>query len=133
MIAPVLPGITDDVPHLTALVRAAKDAGARFAGSATLRMYGGVRRRFMPVVAAHFPELLAKYERAFDGHGDLAGRYVAAFKRRVTRIRREVGIPSSPTMGRAGGQADGRTEQEAMQQELALQSLSVEPSVRSPA
>ncbi|MFI5207092.1 MAG: radical SAM protein [Gemmatimonadales bacterium] len=124
MIAPVLPGITDDVPHLTALVRAAKDAGARFAGSATLRMYGGVRRRFMPVVAAHFPALLAKYERAFDGRGDLAGSYVTAFKRRLTRIRREIGIPSSPAPGRSGESAVGQSEQEALQQELALQSLS---------
>src|SRR5258708_6146058 len=110
MIAPVLPGITDDVPHLTALVRAAKDAGARFAGSATLRMYGGVRRRFTPVIAEHFPELLAKYERAFDGNGDMAGSYVAAFKRRLTRIRREIGIPSSPTIGRTEAPMDGRTE-----------------------
>ncbi len=105
------------MPHLTALVRAAKDAGARFAGSATLRMYGGVRRRFMPVVAEHFPELLAKYECAFDGQGNLAGSYVAAFKRRLTRIRREVGIPSSPTIGRTEAPMDGRTE---LQQTLSL-------------
>jgi DNA repair photolyase len=100
MIAPVLPGITDDVPHLEALIRAAKNAGARFAGSASLRMYGGVRRRFLPVVAAEFPALLAKYERAFDPHGNLSGSYIVALKRRVGRLRRQIGIPSSPMVGR---------------------------------
>ncbi len=97
LIAPVLPGITDDTPHLEALLRAAKDAGARFAGTATLRMYANVRRRFMPVVAEEFPELLPKYERAFVRNGEMAPAYVAAFKRRVTMLRRKIGIPASPT------------------------------------
>lgn len=120
MIAPVLPGITDDVPRLTALVRAAKDAGARFAGSATLRMYGGVRRRFMPVVAEHFPELLPQYQRAYARSEELAPSYVAAFKRRLTRIRREIGIPSSPTIGGTEAPRHGRTELDELQQALSL-------------
>ena len=97
MIAPVLPGITDDVPHLAALLRAAQDAGAAFAGTALLRMYGGVRRQFLPVVAEHFPALLPRYERAFGSGGVLSPVYVAALKRRVTLLRRAIGIPAAPT------------------------------------
>jgi DNA repair photolyase len=97
MIAPILPGITDDVPHLEALLRAAKDAGARFAGTVPLRMYGGVRRRFLPVVAEEFPHLLAKYEHAYGSNQELSPVYVAALKRRVTRLRRAIGIPAAPT------------------------------------
>jgi DNA repair photolyase len=122
MIAPILPGITDDVPHLEALIRAAKNAGARFVGTTPLRMYTNTRRRFLPLVAAEFPHLLAKYQRAYAASGTLSPVYVSALKRRVTKLRREIGVPSSPTVrvrldGRDGqdGQ-DGRVEQ----QELSL-------------
>jgi len=112
MIAPILPGITDDVPHLEALISAAKNAGARFAGTTPLRMYAAVRRRFFPVVAAEFPHLLAKYERAFDGGGALSPSYVAALKARVTRLRRKIGIPAAPTTERTPGVWEEVTQQE---------------------
>ena len=117
MIAPVLPGITDDVPHLEALIRAAKNAGARFVGTTPLRMYAHTRRRFLPLVAAEFPRLLAKYQRAFAESGTMSPVYVSALKRRVTKLRREIGVPSSPT---TAGRQDGTTarEQESEQQEL---------------
>lgn len=116
IIAPVLPGITDDVPHLEALLRSARDAGARFAGTATLRMYTNVRRRFMPVIAEEFPQLLAKYERAFAGSGLLSAEYTAAFKRRVTMLRRKIGLPSSPVTTRMQDSEEGSLQQ----QELSL-------------
>ena len=123
IIAPVLPGITDDVPHLSALLRAAKDAGARFACTSTLRMYHNVRRRFFPVVAQEFPQLLAKYERAFVKNGEMSDAYVSAFKRRVTMLRRQVGIPASPTIRGRSTQAPRRwlaTQEDTVQEELQL-------------
>ena len=123
MIAPILPGITDDVPHLEALLRAAKDAGARFAGTVPLRMYGGVRRRFLPVVAQEFPALLPKYERAYDARQMLSPVYVAALKRRVTRLRRRIGIPAAPTTRGTEAQRHSGTAQmtKSDQVELSLQ------------
>ena len=123
IIAPVLPGITDDVPHLEALLRAAKDAGARFACTATLRMYHNVRRRFFPVVEQEFPQLLAKYQRAFVSNGEMSSEYVGAFKRRITRLRRMAGIPASPTL--AGRQTSAprrwlRGDEQMVQEELQL-------------
>lgn len=115
MIAPVIPGVSDDVPHLEALLRAAKDNGARFAHAAPLRMYGGVKRRFLPVVAREFPGLLAKYERAFDRSGIVSPAYAGALKRRVSLLRRKIGLPSVPS------RAERREEPKAIeQQELAL-------------
>lgn len=119
IIAPVLPGITDDVPHLEGLLRAAKDAGARFAGTATLRMYTHVRRRFFPLVAAEFPALLAKYERAFATSGALSPAYVSALKRRVTLLRRKIGLPASPTTARGRDMMSSGPD-EMTQQELLL-------------
>src|SRR3989449_2555585 len=68
IIAPVLPGITDDVPHLEALFRAARDSGARFVCAGPLRLYAAVRDRFLPVIRQHFPALAERYTRAYAGH-----------------------------------------------------------------
>jgi len=115
MIAPVLPGITDDVPHLEALIRAAKNAGARFVGTSPLRMYAHTRRRFLPLVAGEFPRLLARYQRAFAVSGTLSPVYVSALKRRVTKLRREIGVPAAPMTGRTDAQTHGRTEEREQQ------------------
>jgi len=92
LIAPVLPGITDDVPRLRALLRAAKDAGAAFAHGSPLRLYPAIRPRFLPLVARDFPALLPRYERAFNERGELSAAYAAALERRVDGLRREAGL-----------------------------------------
>ena len=115
MIAPVLPGITDDVPHLRALLRAAKDAGAAFAHCSPLRLNPAIRPRFLPLVARYFPALLPRYERAFDERGYLSATYTAALERRVERLRREAGLMED-------GRTNARTHRltEALQWELPL-------------
>jgi DNA repair photolyase len=92
LIAPVLPGITDDVPHLEALMRAAKDAGAAFARADPLRLYPPIKRRFLGVVDQEFPALLARYERAFDVRGFVTKEYAAALNRRVAQLRTKTGF-----------------------------------------
>ena len=116
MIAPVLPGLTDDVPHLRALLRAAKDAGAASAESSPLRLYPVIKPRFLPIVAREFPALLPRYERAFDERGELSAAYAAALERRVARLKREVGFEERAD---TGAQGHGGTEQ-ALQWELPL-------------
>jgi len=92
MLAPVLPGITDGVPQLLSLMRAAKAAGAAFVHADPLRLYPAVRATFLPVVARHFPALLARYERAFDERGRVTQTYARALERRVERLRRRTGF-----------------------------------------
>jgi DNA repair photolyase len=133
MIAPVLPGITDDLPHLLALLRAAKQAGAAFAHVVPLRLYPGVRPQFLPVVAREFPELLPRYQRAFDARGEVKSEYVAALRRRAGRLKREVGyVEAEGTEGTESTGAQGHSHTEtrrrwraeaaprAVQEELAL-------------
>jgi len=115
MIAPVLPGITDGVPQLTALVGAAKEAGAAFVHVSPLRLYAGVRQRFLPLVAKAFPGLLPRYERAFDASGEIGPVYREALERRVERVKREVGFVEDEG---TGAPAYRRTE--APQWELPL-------------
>jgi DNA repair photolyase len=94
MLAPVLPGITDGVPHLEALMRAAREAGAHFVRAEPLRLYPGIRRRFLPAVAEHYPHLTARYESAFDARGIVRRDYAAALQRRIARLRQKWGVPS---------------------------------------
>jgi DNA repair photolyase len=116
MVAPVLPGITDGVPHLRALLRAAKDAGAAFAHCAPLRLYPAIRPRFLPLVARHFPALLPRYERAFDERGELSATYAAALERRVDWLRSEAGLGEIAGTGAQGHGGTGA----AVQWELPL-------------
>ncbi|OGT95100.1 MAG: hypothetical protein A3I79_05800 [Gemmatimonadetes bacterium RIFCSPLOWO2_02_FULL_71_11] len=121
MVAPVLPGITDGTEQLAALLRAAKDAGALWVRADPLRLYANVKRRFLPVVAEEFPALLPKYERAFDVRGIVRPEYAAALKRRLTRLRRELGVPSGDEGGtEARGHSGTESWCEAAQQELPL-------------
>jgi DNA repair photolyase len=95
MIAPVVPGVTDGVPQLLALMRAAKAAGAVCVHAEPLRLYPAVRSTFLPVIARHFPALLTRYERAFDAKGLVTAEYARALERRVERLKRRVGFRES--------------------------------------
>ena len=110
MIAPVLPGITDGVPQLRALMRAARAAGAAFVHASPLRLYPAVRSMFLPLVARHFPVLLPRYERAFDAHGVVRDEYADALERRVARLQREIGFPTWAEDEAARGRYRRRSE-----------------------
>jgi DNA repair photolyase len=98
IVAPVLPGITDDVPHLEALFRAARVAGARFIHAGPLRLYPAVRDRFLPVLEAHFPQLAARYRRAYARQSGAPGAYARALNRRVRRLQAQFGFPVNDGM-----------------------------------
>ena len=92
MIAPVLPGVTDGTAQLLSLMRAAREAGAAFVHAAPLRLYPAVKPTFLPIIARHFPALLARYERAFDARGSITDEYADALERRVERLVCELGF-----------------------------------------
>ncbi|HEY6157492.1 MAG TPA: radical SAM protein [Gemmatimonadales bacterium] len=98
IVAPVLPGITDDVPHLEALFQAAREAGARFIHAGPLRLYAAVRERFLPVVDAHFPHLSERYRRAYAHASGAPRAYAAALARRMRRLQRRFGFPENEGM-----------------------------------
>ena len=98
IVAPVLPGITDDPPGLEALFRAAREAGARFIHAGPLRLYPAVRDRFLPVVDAHFPELGERYRRAYARSSAAPRSYAIALQRRIQRLQRQYGFPVNEGM-----------------------------------
>lgn len=107
ILAPVLPGITDAAPHLRAVLRAARDAGAGSAHIGPLRLYPAVREPLMPVLKRHFPKLVRRYAAAYGRAADAPFRYRSALAARFTALAGEIGLPVyafSATSGR-------RTEQ----------------------
>ena len=99
LVAPILPGITDGVPHLRRLLSAAKRHGARFAHPSPLRMYRAVRPVFLPAVERHFPELVSRYQAAYRRAEDAPKAYARALKARFVWLAREVGLPTDDRFG----------------------------------
>jgi DNA repair photolyase len=92
IVAPVLPGITDDVGRLDALFAAARAAGARFVHAGPLRLYPAVRDRFLPLLTQHFPDLVPRYEKAYARQGAAPRDYARALSRRVNALQRKHGF-----------------------------------------
>jgi DNA repair photolyase len=93
IVAPVLPGITDDVPHLEALFQAAREAGARFVHAGPLRLYPAVRDRFLPVLEDQFPHLTARYQRAYRRQSGAPRDYTRALAARIKSLQARFGFP----------------------------------------
>ncbi len=67
MIAPVVPGVTDDEPHLEAVIRAAAEHGAGFVAPNVLHLRPGTKEWFMPALREAYPHLLPRYQRFYRG------------------------------------------------------------------
>jgi DNA repair photolyase len=98
IVAPVLPGISDDVIHLEALFRAAREAGARFVHAGPLRLYPAVRERFLPLLAERFPRLEERYRRAYRNRSGAPRAYARALAARIKTLQARFGFPLNEGM-----------------------------------
>lgn len=67
MLAPVIPGLTDDERHIEQIVIAAKEHGASFVSPNVLFLKPGTKEWFMPALRSAYPHLAGKYERYYRG------------------------------------------------------------------
>ena len=67
MLAPIIPGLTDDRESMEAVVHAAKEHGAAFIGDNVLYLKPGTKEWFMPFLRETYPHLLPQYERFYQG------------------------------------------------------------------
>jgi DNA repair photolyase len=121
-LAPVLPKLTDSLPTLEAVVKAAADNGARWLWSGTLHFEPAVRDWFFTALQRHFPQTLPDYERVFGAAGANGARYVPkvyadALAGRVNEIRSGYGLASThrptPRLGQAASRAGDVADQQA--------------------
>jgi DNA repair photolyase len=98
LVAPILPGITDDVAGLSGLLAAARQLGAHYAVASPLRLGPAARRRFLPYLAEEFPELSARYQRHFARAEQVSPAYQRALHRRFEALQRLHGYDVSEGM-----------------------------------
>jgi DNA repair photolyase len=98
-LAPILPGITDAVESIEAVVAAARAHGAASFGSAVLRLAPQVKEHYLAFVSETFPDLLPRYERAYAGT-TISSDYQTAIERRLARIRHRYGFVEDTMHGR---------------------------------
>ena len=92
LIAPILPGLTDSRRDLSALMRAAKEAGARYVAGLALRLGPTAKARFLPVLAREFPALAARYQRHYAQRVNAARAYTEALAQRIRALKRRHGF-----------------------------------------
>jgi DNA repair photolyase len=100
LIAPVVPGITDDRDGLGKLIARAKDAGARYVSGAALRLGPAARRRFLPYLVREFPHLAERYQRHYARSDNASPMYCKALSARLRELQRAYGFPEDTYMQR---------------------------------
>ncbi|MEA2712531.1 MAG: hypothetical protein QOK27_492 [Gemmatimonadales bacterium] len=92
LVAPIIPGITDDWAGLARLIEAAKEAGARYVVGSALRLGPAARHRFLPLLEQEFPELAERYRRHYAGKDHVSQSYQDALTRRLRLLQQAYGF-----------------------------------------
>jgi DNA repair photolyase len=93
LVAPIIPGITDQWAGLAALMEAAKEAGARYVVGSALRLNAATRHRFLPFLVREFPELVERYRRCYGTGASARRAYADALMRRFQVLQRTYDFP----------------------------------------
>lgn len=112
LVAPVLPGLSDDAESLDAVVKASAQAGASsISGGQVVYLKAGTREVFLAHLARTHPELVERYEALYPGiyaPGDLRREV----KRRLDlAIERHVGRPVTIAVTRSSRRAPSRRQE----------------------
>ena len=90
--APILPGLSDRPEQLEAVVRVAREAGARGIWASVVHLRPGVREHFLEALACDWPEEVARFEALFATRAYLP----AAAAREITAPVRHATASPSP-------------------------------------
>lgn len=93
LLAPILPGITDDVGHLTEIVEAAKEHGAESLHAIPLHLGDVTRDAFFNYLKQARPELIPEYDRLYQRKYAPA-QYRQQVQKVVAAIKTRVGFTS---------------------------------------
>lgn len=91
MLAPIIPGLTDDEENMESVVRAAREHGAAFVGDNVLYLKPGTKEWFMPFLRETYPHLLPQYERFYRG-SFAPRRYTEEVHETVQALRERWGL-----------------------------------------
>jgi DNA repair photolyase len=101
LVAPILPGLTDDDEHLDEVLAACAAAGVAHASPIVLHVRPGIRDHFMPWVKRSYPWLYPRYVELYGKRAYAPKAYQEEVSERFARLRLRHGIgPSSHRPGR---------------------------------
>ena len=106
MLAPIIPGLTDDRENMESVMQAAREHGAAFVGDNVLYLKPGTKEWFMPFLRETYPHLLPQYERFYRG-AYAPRRYTEEVSAAVQELRERWGLTPSHQKPR---QPVGQTE-----------------------
>jgi len=103
MLAPILPGLTDDPSKLEEVVQAARDHGAGYLHDNVLFLRPGTREWFMPFLREAYPHLAERYARYYRGWY-APKTYTQDVAQQVDRLRLKYGLARPEPVGPSVGQ-----------------------------
>jgi DNA repair photolyase len=109
LVAPILPGLTDDEEHLDEVLAACVEAGVGSASPILLHVRSSIREHFMPWVQRTYPWLYPRYVELYGRRAYAAKPYQQEVTERFARLRLRHGI-----------EASGHREVRRRQEQLAL-------------
>jgi DNA repair photolyase len=121
-VMPVLPGITDKTEQLDPLVERIAATGASHIGACALRLQASARKRYLPFIAAEFPELASRYESTYATDFRAGERYRQGLTRVMTRLcqKHGIGYGTYDDGVRPDDPADAEADSNSSQLELAV-------------
>lgn len=93
---PIMPLITDSEPHLAAVAKAARDAGAQYFGGGPLFLMPSAQKVFLPFLEEHFPALAPHYRAQYERSAYLGNDYKERLRARVRKVRDRYGLTGGP-------------------------------------
>jgi DNA repair photolyase len=107
LVAPILPGLTDDEEHLDEVLAACAEAGVGYAAPIVLHVRSSIREHFMPWVQETYPWLYPRYVELYGGRTYAPKTYQQEVAERFARLRLRHGLEGS-------GHRDVRPRQEQL-------------------
>jgi DNA repair photolyase len=128
LVAPIIPGVTDDWAGLARLMEAGKEAGARYVVGSALRLGPAARHRFLPFLTKEFPALAERYRRHYAGKDHVSQSYQDALNRRLRLLKQTYGFPTDEAGTRGAGgrrrrQLEGRAPRREAETDSAEQAV----------
>jgi len=94
LVAPLLPGLTDDDEHIDEVLEACAEAGVSWASGIVLHVRPGIREHFMPWVERTYPWLYPRYVELYGSRAYAPKAYQEEIAERFARLRLRHGIGS---------------------------------------
>jgi DNA repair photolyase len=99
LVAPILPGITDDDEHLEEVLAACAEAGVSWAAPIALHVRASIRDYFLPWLERTFPELVPLYRELYGGRAYAPKTYQQTLADRVAALRAKYGLDNLSAAG----------------------------------